>query len=32
MGHKSIADLKKVIDNYGMYENYAEEDNVGYMF
>ena len=30
MEHKSIVDLKKVIDNYGMYENYAEEDNVGY--
>lgn len=30
MVHKSIVDLKKVIDNYGMYENYAEEDNVGY--
>lgn len=30
MDYKSIADLKKVIDNYGMYENYAEEDNLGY--
>lgn len=30
MEHKSIVDLKKVIDNYGMYENCAEEDNVGY--
>lgn len=30
MEHKSIVDLKKVIDNYGMHENYAEEDNVGY--
>lgn len=30
MEHNSIVDLKKVIDNYGMYENYAEEDNVGY--
>ena len=30
MEHKSIVDLRKVIDNYGMYENYAEEDNVGY--
>lgn len=30
MEHKSIVDLKKVIDNYGMYENYAGEDNVGY--
>lgn len=29
MDYKSIADLKKVIDNYGMYENYAEEDNLG---
>lgn len=30
MEYKSIADLKKVIDNYGMYENYAEEDELGY--
>lgn len=30
MDYTSIADLKKVIDNYGMYENYAEEDNLGY--
>ena len=30
MDYKSIIDLKKVIDNYGMYENYAEEDEMGY--
>lgn len=30
MDYKSIIDLKKVIDNYGMYENYAEEDELGY--
>ena len=30
MDYKSIVDLKKVIDNYGMYENYAEEDELGY--
>lgn len=30
MDYKSITDLKKVIDNYGMYENYAEEDKLGY--
>jgi ornithine cyclodeaminase len=30
MDYKSILDLKKVIDNYGMYENYAEEDELGY--
>lgn len=30
MDYKSIVDLKKVVDNYGMYENYAEEDEMGY--
>lgn len=30
MEYKSMVDLKKVIDNYGMYENYAEEDDMGY--
>ena len=30
MEYNSIVDLKKVIDNYGMYENYAEEDDLGY--
>ena len=30
MDQKSIVDLKKVVDNYGMYENYAEEDEEGY--
>jgi len=30
MEQKSIIDCKKVIDNYGMYENYAEEDEMGY--
>lgn len=30
MDYKSTLDLKKVIDIYGMYENYAEEDEVGY--
>jgi ornithine cyclodeaminase len=30
MEYRSIIDLKKVIDNYGMYENYAEEDELGY--
>lgn len=30
MEYKSITDLKKVVDNYGMYENYAEEDELGY--
>jgi len=30
MDYKEIVDLKKVIDNYGMYENYAEEDELGY--
>lgn len=30
MEYKSMLDLKKVIDNYGMYENYAEEDEMGY--
>lgn len=30
MEYNSIVDLKKVVDNYGMYENYAEEDEMGY--
>lgn len=30
MEYQSIIDLKKVIDNYGMYENYAMEDALGY--
>lgn len=30
MEYSSIVDLKKVIDNYGMYENYAEEDELKY--
>ena len=30
MDYQSIADVKKVIDIYGMYENYAEEDEMGY--
>lgn len=30
MEYDSILDLKKVVDNYGMYENYAEEDEMGY--
>ena len=30
MEQRSIIDCKKVIDNYGMYENYAEEDEMGY--
>ena len=30
MDQRTITDLKKVIDNYGMYENYAEEDEMGY--
>ena len=29
MNYESIKDIKKV-DNYGMYVNYAEEDQVGY--
>lgn len=30
MEYKSIIDLKKVVDNFGMYENYADEDEMGY--
>jgi ornithine cyclodeaminase/alanine dehydrogenase-like protein (mu-crystallin family) len=30
MDYRSILDVTKVVDNYGMYENYAEEDNLGY--
>ncbi|MGN0390791.1 MAG: tyramine oxidase subunit B, partial [Wujia sp.] len=30
MEYNSIVDLKKIVDNYGMYENYAEEDEMGY--
>lgn len=30
MDYQSIIDLKKVVDNFGMYENYADEDAVGY--
>lgn len=30
MNYESIKDIKKVVDNYGMYVNYAEEDQVGY--
>ena len=30
MDYKSILPFKKVVDNIGMYENYADEDNEGY--
>lgn len=30
MDYHSIIDLKKVVDNFGMYENYADEDEMGY--
>lgn len=30
MDYRSIVDLKKVVDNFGMYENYADEDEMGY--
>ena len=28
MEYNSIKDIKKVVDNYGMYENYADEDEM----
>lgn len=30
MDYESIKDIKKVVDEYGMYANYAEEDKMGY--
>lgn len=30
MEYNSIKDIKKVVDSYGMYENYAKEDQMGY--
>ena len=30
MDYHSIIDCKKVVDNFGMYENYADEDEMGY--
>ncbi len=30
MDYNSIKDYKKVVDNIGMYDNYASEDHVGY--
>lgn len=30
MNYESIKDIKKVVDKYGMYENYADEDQMGY--
>lgn len=30
MEYNSIKDIKKVVDNYGMYENYADEDEMGF--
>lgn len=30
MDQNSIKDIKKVVDEYGMYVNYAEEDKLGY--
>lgn len=30
MEYNSIKDIRKVVDNYGMYENYADEDEMGY--
>lgn len=30
MEYQSIREIKKVVDSYGMYENYAEEDQMGF--
>ncbi len=30
MDKRTITDVTKIVDNYGMYENYSEEDQLGY--